>query len=263
MTKSVLATLIGSEVLHGRIHLDDPAPVPGWSSDPELSLITWKDLLRMNSGLQWKEVYSWRSPATRMLYMEGDMFDFLRDRKAEFPRGTHWQYSSGTSNLISGLLRQVTGDDDIYHLLPFTAMAIPVGMNSFVMETDDSGTFVGSSYGHATARDWGRFGQLYLQNGIVNGQRLFPEDWVSFVTTPSTGADGKYGAHFWLNRDKHLPDVPEDMYYADGFMGQRVFIFPSNDLVVVRLGLSLHEQPDYNGMLKDILEEIREAEVKN
>jgi CubicO group peptidase (beta-lactamase class C family) len=253
MTKSVIATLIGELVQQGKINIEDPVPVEAWKQDPKRNRITWKDMLQMNAGLCWNEVYSWRSNATRMLYMEGNIFDFTTGFASEFEPGAHWEYSSGTTNILSGLLKQIIGNEDQYHLFPFTALTDPIGMDHFVMETDASGNFVGSSYSHTTAREWARLGQLYLNQGTWNGRRLFPDWWTRFVSTPAPNANGRFGAHFWLNRDKHLPAVPEDMYNADGFMGQRVFIIPSADMVVVRLGLSLHKQPDFNLLLKDIL----------
>ena len=253
MTKSVIATLIGILVQDGKIHIDDRVPIEKWKDDPQLSKITWKEMLQMNAGLQWDEVYSWRSNATRMLYIEGDIYNYLTDFKTEFEPGTYWEYSSGVSNLLSGLLRQVIGNEQQYHLFPFNALAGPIGMNHFVMETDAAGNFIGSSYSHATAREWARFGQLYLNHGVWNGKRIFPGDWSTFVSTPAPNADGQFGGHFWLNSGGLLPDVPSDAYFADGFMGQRVFILPSQDMVVVRLGLSLQEQPDFNALLKEII----------
>src|SRR5678816_3698847 len=132
MTKSVIATLIGILVQEGKINIDDRVPIEKWKTDPQLSQITWKNMLQMNAGLHWSEVYSWRSNATRMLYIEGDMFDFLTGLKAEFDHGTHWEYSSGVSNLLAGSLRQILGDEKHYHLFPFTALAEPIGMDHFV-----------------------------------------------------------------------------------------------------------------------------------
>ncbi|HEX5112682.1 MAG TPA: serine hydrolase [Saprospiraceae bacterium] len=253
MTKSVIATLIGILVQEGKINIDDRVPIEKWEHDPRLSRITWKDMLQMNAGLHWDEVYSWRSNATRMLYIEGDMYNYLTNFKPEFDPGTYWEYSSGVSNILSGLLRQVIGDEQQYHQFPFNALAEPIGMDHFVMETDAAGNFIGSSYSHATAREWARFGQLYLNHGVWNGKRIFPDDWSTFVSTPAPNSNGIFGAHFWLNADGHLPDVPLDVYNADGFMGQRVFILPSQDMVVVRLGLSLDQQPDFNALLKEII----------
>jgi len=254
MSKSILATMVGHLVMQGKIKLDDPAPVGQWNQDHQHADITWKHLLQMNSGLDWKEVYAWRSNATRMLYLEEDVYDFTADRPAAYPPGQHWMYSSGTSNLLSGLLREIMQDDAAYHALPFTSIAYPLGMQHFTMEMDGDGNYIASSYSHATAREWATFGMLYLQKGLWNGKQIFPPWWSAFVATASVGSHDRFGAHFWLNADHHLPDVPADTYIADGFMGQRVFIIPSRNVVVVRLGLSLDVQPDFNAILRDILD---------
>jgi len=253
MTKSVIATLIGALVEQGKINLEQRIPVAEWQLDPKLGQITWRTMLQMNAGLKWDEVYSWRSKATRMLYIEGDMLKFLSGLPAEFDHETHWEYSSGVTNILSGMLRQVIGNDQEYYRFPFDALADPIGMKHFVMETDAAGNFVGSSYGHATAREWARFGQLYLNRGEWNGKRIFPDWWPTFVSTPAPNSNGLFGGHFWLNASGYLPDVPRNVYNADGFMGQRVFILPTEDMVVVRLGLSINEQPDFNALLKEII----------
>ena len=129
-------------------------------------------------------------------------------------------------------------------------------MNSMVFETDAVGYFVGSSYGYATARDWAKFGQLYLQDGVWKGDSILPKGWVSYTRTSASAAKGQYGAHFWLNRSKELPDIPEDMYYCKGHRGQRICIFPSNNLVVVRLGFS-EDKFDHNLFLKSVLSAFR------
>jgi CubicO group peptidase (beta-lactamase class C family) len=134
-------------------------------------------------------------------------------------------------------------------------------MNSAVMEPDASGTFVGSSYMYATARDWARFGLLYLGDGVYNGQRLLPEGWVQRTVTPAgPAARGQYGYQFWLNAgargnpaDRLYPHVPTDMFCADGYEGQNVFIIPSRQLVVVRLGMSHGNSFDADRFLADVL----------
>ena len=116
------------------------------------------------------------------------------------------------------------------------------------MEPDASGTFVGSSYSFATARDWARFGLLYLNDGVWNGEVILPAGWVTYSTTPAPAADlGKYGAQWWLNAGdpqnqqlRKYPDLPPDTYWADGFEEQYVMVIPSKKLVVVRLGVSHH-----------------------
>jgi CubicO group peptidase (beta-lactamase class C family) len=135
-----------------------------------------------------------------------------------------------------------------------------------VLEPDASGTFVGSSYCYATARDWARFGLLYLNDGIWNNERLLPEGWVKESVTPvSVAPRGEYGFQFWLNAgekgnpsNRLYPALPADMYFADGFEGQNVFILPSKQLVVVRLGLSKHGDYDVTGLITGIMRSIRE-----
>lgn len=253
MTKSITATFIGYLVKEGKININDPVPISEWKDDPLRGQITWKHLLQMNSGLKWTELYSWRSPATRMLYMENDVFDFASHVTSEYPPGTFWEYSSGTSNILSGLIRQVLNDDAAYYNLPLDVLINPIGMSSLVMETDPAGNFIGSSYSYATARDWGKFGQLYLQNGEWDGRQILPSDWSSFVSEVSEGSEGRYGVHFWLNADGHMPDVPRDAYFADGFMGQRVLIIPSESLVVVRLGTGIDRETDMNALTREIV----------
>jgi CubicO group peptidase (beta-lactamase class C family) len=122
-----------------------------------------------------------------------------------------------------------------------------------VLETDLSGNFVGSSYGWASTRDWGRFGLLYLHRGHWAGTQVFDSTWVDYITRPTANSNGSYGAHFWLNRDGKYPDAPKDMYMANGYQGQHVFIIPSKNLVIVRTGLA--EGPDFDGnaFLREVL----------
>ena len=123
-----------------------------------------------------------------------------------------------------------------------------IGMYHTLIELDASGTFVGSSYGYASARDWARFGLLYLNDGIWNGERILPEGWVRYTATPATSAPiGQYGAHFWLNagaandvENSYHPGIPHDEFGAEGFEGQFIYIIPSKKLVIVRLGISHH-----------------------
>jgi CubicO group peptidase (beta-lactamase class C family) len=155
--------------------------------------------------------------------------------------GTRWRYSSGTSNILTHVIRRVVGEAD-YHAFPRRALFDRIGMSSAVMETDAVGTFVGSSFMYATGRDWARFGLLYLQDGVWSGTRILPEGWVEFSrTTAPRAPDGKFGAHFW----PRIPDefrcgddlsVPADAFHAVGHEGQFVTVVPSRKLVLVRLG---------------------------
>jgi CubicO group peptidase (beta-lactamase class C family) len=128
-------------------------------------------------------------------------------------------------------------------------------MDSALVETDMAGNFVGSSYGWATTRDWAKFGLLYLNEGNWNGEQIFDPSWAKYVATPTNGSNGLYGAHFWLNANGKYPDVPRDLYHCSGYQGQMVFIIPSMDLVVVRMGLS--EDFDSNAFLRDIVLSIK------
>ena len=128
-------------------------------------------------------------------------------------------------------------------------------MADAVFETDPSGTQVGSSYIYATARDYSRFGLLYLQDGIFNGERILPEGWVDYSTTPASHSDGNYGSFFWLNKGKYYPSAPEDMYACNGHDGQRIFIIPSEGLIVVVVGYSPKKDNEMNFdlLLKDVI----------
>jgi CubicO group peptidase (beta-lactamase class C family) len=127
-------------------------------------------------------------------------------------------------------------------------------MNSMVVETDLAGNYVASSYAWATARDWAKFGLLYLHNGNWNGEELFTKKWVDYVTTPTPTSNGTYGAQFWLNAERQFKDVPKNMYFADGYQGQRVYVLPDEELVIVRFGLSGFEE---NLFLSEIIESIK------
>jgi CubicO group peptidase (beta-lactamase class C family) len=165
-----------------------------------------------------------------------------------------WNYSSGTSNLLSGILRTQFKTHQEYLDFWYTDLIDKIGMNSMVVETDLEGNYVASSYAWATARDWAKFGLLYLHNGNWNGEALFTKKWVAYITTPTPTSNGTYGAQFWLNAEKQFKDVPENMYFADGYQGQRVYVLPDEELVVVRFGLSGFEE---NLFLKGVLESIK------
>ena len=125
-----------------------------------------------------------------------------------------------------------------------------------LIEADMEGNYVGSSYGWSNTRDWAKFGLLYLNNGNWNGDQLFNAQWVDYVTTPTMHSDSIYGAHFWLNAGGVYPDVPKDLYSANGYQGQYVFMIPSKDLVVVRTGLAESPDFDVNGFLSEVVKAI-------
>lgn len=266
MTKSVNSALVGILVGRQELSLHAPAPVPAWRNegDPR-SNITLDHLLRMTSGLQFSEEYeeNLNSDCNAMLFRQRDMADYAASKPLEAPPGEKWSYSSGTANILAGIVRRtVGGTDEKYHAFPHRALFHRIGMRSAVMEPDASGTFVGSSYMYATARDWARFGLLYLNDGLWDGERMLPEGWVDYsrTPTPESPPHEKYGAQFWLNaggKDRWLPDLPADMYAASGHEGQYVLIIPSRELVVVRLGLSRGpESREILAFVPDLLEAL-------
>jgi CubicO group peptidase (beta-lactamase class C family) len=255
MTKSVLATLYGILEFQGKINLNIPAPIASWQDD-ERKDITLNHLLRMQSGLAWDEDYSGISDVTRMLFLDADM-TLAQEKKEVLAQPTEiWNYSSGTSNLLSGILRNQFETHQEYLDFPYKALIDKIGMHSMLIEADMMGNYVGSSYGWATTRDWAKFGILYLNKGNWDREQLFNSDWVDYITTPTAHSDGTYGGHFWLNAEGKYPDVPKDLYSANGYQGQHVFIIPSKDLVVVRTGLAESPDFDVNGFLRDVIEAI-------
>ncbi len=264
MTKSITGALIGLLVKQNKLDIEAPAPVPEWQSenDPRRA-ITVKQLLQQSSGLQFEENYSKSTDATIMLFQRADMGAYAADHALKDSPGTFFNYSSGNSNILSRIIRHAVGEEG-YHAFPYEQLLYKLGMYSAMMEPDASGTFVGSSYCFATARDWARFGLLYLNDGMCNQERLLPEGWVKQSTTPAPAAtEGQYGFQFWLNAgrpddptSRPFPSVPADMFYASGFEGQDVFIIPSKKLVVVRLGLTRSGDYGADQFLKEIISSI-------
>ena len=252
MTKSILSTVFGVLQYQGKLNVQNRALVESWQNDARKD-ITLHNLLQMNSGLEWDENYDEISDATKMLFLDRDMSRAQENKPLVGKPNESWNYSSGTTNLLSRLLRNLFKTHQEYLDFWYSALIDKIGMSTMVLEADLSGNYVGSSYSWATARDWGKLGLLYLHNGNWNGEQLFDKDWVEYVTTPTPGSSGVYGAHFWLNTEGQFKDVPKNMYCAHGYQGQRVYVLPDQDLVVVRFGLSEFEE---NEFLKGILEAI-------
>lgn len=258
MAKSFTNALVGILVKQGRIDINKPVPIKEWKND-ERSKITLNDLMQMQSGLRWNEDYGNRSDVTVMLHCEGDMGKYAYSQPSEYPAGSKWYYSSGTTNIVSYLIRKELGNDSLYNTFVHKELFNKIGMTDAVFEPDASGTIVGSSYLYATARDYGRFGLLCLNKGIFNGERILPEGWMEYSTTAASSSNGGYGAFFWLNRNRRISDAPEDMYSCNGHDGQYIFMLPSQDLVIVLLGYSPSSKGgiDLNNLIKDILATIK------
>jgi len=279
MGKSLMSAVCGVLNNRGRLNVDDFAPIDSWKND-DRSKITINNLLQMNSGLEWLEDYTTISDVTKMLYQETDMTKSQIYKPQVGKPNETWNYSSGTSNLLSGIIRGKFETHQEYLDFWYTDLFDKIGMHSMIFETDLAGNYVASSYGWANTRDWAKFGLLYLNKGNWNGKQILSEDWVNYTATPTNGSEGVYGAQFWLNAGGHMPDTPKDMFFADGFQGQRVIIIPSKDLVIVRLGVTYSKLKerlksreispnenedvvefelnniDYNKLIKDVLSAI-------
>jgi hypothetical protein len=253
MTKSIMSTVFGVLEHQNKIDIQSKAPITSWQNDARKN-ITINNLLQMNSGLEWDENYDEISDATKMLFLERDMTKMQKEKPLSYETNASWNYSSGTSNLLSGILRNQFKTHQEYLDFWYTDFIDKIGMNSMVVETDLTGNYVASSYAWATARDWAKFGLLYLHNGDWNGEALFTKKWVDYVTTPTPTSNGTYGAQFWLNAENQFKDVPKNMYFADGYQGQRVYVLPDQELVIVRFGLSGFDE---NVFLKGVLESIQ------
>ncbi len=271
MAKSITHALVGLLVGEGLLDLDAPAQVPAWTGDARAA-ITLQQLLEMNSGLEFVEDYvdDQVSHVIEMLF--GDGQGDVAGYAASFPLihepGTVFNYSSGTTNIVSAICDRTikaNGLADGTESFLRQRLFDPLGMDSATIQCDDTGTFIGSSFVFATARDFATFGRLYLDDGTANGERLLPEGWVTHartaVTTPV--AEGHwYGAHWWL-WDHHCdpgPDGPGfpvadiNGFAAHGYEGQYTLVVPDRDLVVVRLGKTPTElQPDVRAWIAEIV----------
>jgi CubicO group peptidase (beta-lactamase class C family) len=263
MSKSITNAMVGVMVKKRGFDIFAPAPIPEWksSNDPRAK-ITTDQLLRMSSGLYWDENYSRESSATKMLYKSSDMGLYASSFDLDEEPDSAWYYSSGTSNILSRILRRELGED--YLEWPHKEIFSKLGVGSVVFEVDASNAYVGSSYIWASPRDWARLGLLYLNDGVWNGERILPEGWVDYSRTPTPKSEMlQYGAAFWLNAgdrenptDRRLPDCPRDIYSMNGYEGQRVFILPTQDMIVVRLGQTKKDDFDMNEFLSEIVQSV-------
>jgi len=255
MTKSITSAVLGVLEKQGKIDVQQTNLFPEWEED-ERSKITLNDLLHMNSGLEWDEDYNTMSDVTNMLFLAKDMSASQKEKSLTGEPNNSWNYSSGTSNLLSGFIRDQFKTHQEYLDFWYAELIDKIGMSSMVIETDLSGNYVGSSYGWATPRDWAKFGLLYLNKGNWNGEQLLNESWVKYTATPTNGSNGQYGAHFWLNAGNVYPNAPKDLFSCNGYQGQHVFIIPSKELVIVRMGLTESPEFDVDSFLSGIISAI-------
>lgn len=258
MAKSITAALAGIAVGDGTLTLDSPIAPPSWREGDARRAITLRQALHMADGLAWNEIdYGdvLQNDAAKMLFGAGreNIVAYVAGKRARHERGKVWNYSSGTTNLISAAISRALGPRALgdptgrerYLNFITDRLLRPIGMTRTSPEFDAAGNLYASSLIYATAEDWARFGYLHLRDGVWNGQRILPAGWVDFVRTPTT-AEGalEYGGHWWLspaNREGTLADGPYDTFEARGYQGQRILVIPSRDAVVVRLGLMRDE----------------------
>ncbi|WP_189494115.1 serine hydrolase domain-containing protein [Algimonas arctica] len=246
MAKSVTQAMTAIAIDQGLLALTDSALMPDWTGDDPRAAITVADLLHMTDGLDFVEDYGDpTSDVTRMLFGSRNMGLAASKAPLAHTPGTHWAYSSGTTNILSAVLRraiEASGQD--YHYWVYEHLFNPIGMRSPVFETDACGTFIGSSYLYVSPHDWARLGQLYLDDGIWDGQRVLPEGTVAYATTPSLPDSAPfYGAQWWLNKPmpdgwQRLPGLPDSAFFMGGHDGQMVIVIPSKNAVIVRLGMT-------------------------
>jgi len=258
MAKSILQCAIGTLVRDGRLDIAERADVPQWRSpgDPRGAL-TVDQLLRMSSGLRFVEDYvdEHGSDCIRMLFGPGkhDVAAYAAELPLDHAPDTVWNYSSGSSNILSALVGRIVGGGvaDRSRTEAFLRREIfdRIGMKSATLRFDAAETWIGSSFVFATARDFARFGYLYLRDGVWEGERLLPTRWVDYARTPTRGSQGEYGAHWWLAQDG------SGRFNASGYRGQYIVVDPARDLVVVRLGESTPEQrANVLTFMRDIVE---------
>jgi len=263
-TKSVISALTGILVRKGALSLDKPVPVAAWqgAGNPH-GAITVDHLLRHTAGLAIgssleASLGAAFEPVNRMKFMESDMAGYAESIPLVTPPGSVWNYNDGNFIVLSHLIRNAAGGKaaDVVRFARQELFA-PLGMRNVTIEFDASGNPEGSSQMLASARDWARFGMLYLNDGMVGGKRILPEGWVNYSASPTKNAWVGYGAGFWTNRGDSFGATyrvehgwPRDAFFAKGTIGQYVIIIPSEKLVIVRLGRSPNWPPEVDGVFE-------------
>ncbi len=261
MTKSLVNALLGIMTQQGLTSPSLPAPIPEWHGvgDPRRE-IEVGHLMRMTSGLALDETDDPLNPSEQM-FQHDDMAAFVVNAPLIAAPGTRWAYSSATTQILARIIRDATGGPEQSLAYAWRELFNPLGMRNVTLEFDGSGTLQGANNMLASARDWARFGLLYLNDGKIGDKRILHQEWVDFITWATLDTD--YAAGFWTDNSEH-PDavgrvragIPRDAYYASGFLGQRCVIIPSQRMVVVRMGDSVDPSGDMRGLARLIKEVI-------
>lgn len=246
VAKSITNALLGILVRQGRVSVDQQVRAPEWSNlDDPRRKITLEDLLRMRSGLAAEETGSGFDPVSDMEFLNSDMAAFAASHHLKRPVGSTWEYTSANTLILDRFIGQKV-DGGAAGLREFAQRELftPLGIHGVTFEFDGRGTFIGSTFAYATARDFARFGELYRSDGVApNGQRILPEKWIEWSRRSTLGEP--YGAGFWTNdggsrlaKLRIANGFPSDGFFASGFLGQRIYIVPSKKITVVRFGYS-------------------------
>lgn len=242
MTKTVTAALVAARIAEGKLAYDQDKLVPEWTDDR--AKIKVSDLLAMQSGLDLEESYGDVNDVTRMLFLEPDQAKFVEAKALEAQPGMKFEYTTGSAVLLTQLWMNTFADLKEALAYPRKALFGPTGMTSAIMEPDETGTFSGGSLMYATARDWARFGLLLVNRGDWNGQQVLPAEFADRVATATQRSEGVYtGGLAWKlasgdRKGEPVANIPDDTYWAIGHDGQFMAMVPSENLVVVRLGLT-------------------------
>jgi CubicO group peptidase (beta-lactamase class C family) len=265
MTKSVINALIGILTQQGLVTPSMPAPIPEWrgADDPRRE-IEVEHLMRMTSGLDLDETNSGFDQSSRM-FLQDDTAAYAVRARLIAPPGERWHYSSPTTQILARIIRDAVGGPEQSLAFAWRELFNPLGMRNVTLEFDGAGTLQGASHMLASARDWARFGLLYLHDGEIGDKRILHEDWVDFCAAATLDTD--YAAGVWTNRSEH-PNarrrvqlgIPRDAFFAAGDLGQRVVIVPSQRLIVVRLGDSADPTGDMDGLGRLVREVIAAVE---
>jgi CubicO group peptidase (beta-lactamase class C family) len=261
MTKSLVNALLGIMTQQGLTSPSLLAPIPEWhgATDPRRE-IEVSHLMRMTSGLALDETDSPLNPSEQM-FQHDNMAAFAVQAPLVAAPGTRWAYSSATTQILARIIREAVGGPEQTLAYAWRELFNPLGMRDVTLAFDGSGTLQGANNMAASARDWARFGLLYLHDGKIGDKRILHDEWVDFVTWATLDTD--YAAGFWTDNSEHpnakgrvRAGMPRDAYYASGNLGQRCVIIPSQHMVVVRMGDAMDPTGDSGGMtrlVKDVI----------
>jgi len=258
MTKSVITTLAGSMVQDGLLDIRAEGDIAALAEtgDPRLADITVESLLRMTGGLAIAELNNGMDPNSQMLFTQWDMPHFAATRERLHAPGEHWQYMSGNTILASDTMQRRLGDTLPDQITALRARIFePLDIYSAIMEPGENGVFQGSSYMYATAQDWARLCQLYLDNGVAGGTRILPEDWYRIVAEPTSNSGGGYGMGFWLPTE--ATGLPPETIMMSGFQGQWGYVMPEQELVIVRFGATLGVSSRSGRLAREVVASLR------